>query len=296
MSIPESQLRTWSHQGSITQSSITYNTIKNALESADNPYSGKNYKIFLQGSYGNDTNIYSESDVDIVIQLDDIFESDVSSLPDYQTKALYATYPDSMYTYANFKNDVLSVLNKKYGNQASSGDKALHISAHGNRRNADVVVAIQFRRYYKFNGIYDQSYDEGICFYDAAWQRIVNFPKHHSKNLTAKHQMSQGWLKPMIRVMKNLREKLVDDKKLASSVAPSYYLEGLLYNVPADLFTTSHEDCFINCINWIQKADKDKFVCANEQYYLLRDGSPITWRASKCEEFLSATIELWNEW
>ena len=62
MGIPESQLERWSHQGSITQSSETYNTIRNVLDDAASPYAGKDYTIFLQGSYGNDTNIYAESD------------------------------------------------------------------------------------------------------------------------------------------------------------------------------------------------------------------------------------------
>ena len=67
MPIPESQLETWSHQGSITQSSNTYNAIKSVLEANTTPYAGKNFKVFLQGSYGNDTNIYAESDVDIMV-------------------------------------------------------------------------------------------------------------------------------------------------------------------------------------------------------------------------------------
>ncbi len=41
MAIPESQLDTWSSQGSVTQSQTTYATIKNALESAEAPYAGK---------------------------------------------------------------------------------------------------------------------------------------------------------------------------------------------------------------------------------------------------------------
>jgi hypothetical protein len=55
MAIPEAQLDTWSHQGSVTQSATTYNSIKNILEAKDSPYSGKNFTVFLQGSYGNDT-------------------------------------------------------------------------------------------------------------------------------------------------------------------------------------------------------------------------------------------------
>ena len=75
MAIPESQLETWSHQGSVTQSSNTYNTIKSVLEASTTPYADKNFEVFLQGSYGNDTNIYAESDVDIVIRLDDCFHT-----------------------------------------------------------------------------------------------------------------------------------------------------------------------------------------------------------------------------
>jgi hypothetical protein len=43
MPIPESQLETWSHQGSITQSSNTYNSIKNVLEASTTPFAAKNF-------------------------------------------------------------------------------------------------------------------------------------------------------------------------------------------------------------------------------------------------------------
>jgi len=296
MSIPESQLKTWSHQGSIAQSSVTYNAIKNILEASDTPYADKSYKVFLQGSYGNDTNIYAESDVDIIIQLNDCFQHDLSSLPDDQKKSFHVVYSNVTYTHVDFKRDVLSVLKDAYDEDVIPGDKAIKIATNGSRRNADVVVAIQFRRYYKFNGIYDQRYDEGICFYDSSSQRIANYPKQHSENLTTKHKNASQWFKPMVRVLKNMRGKLIDDKMIASDVAPSYYLEGLLYNVPDEKFSTSHVDCFVNCINWIQKADRSTFVCANEQYYLLRENSPVTWRTANCDEFLSTVIKLWEHW
>ncbi|MFY9570824.1 MAG: nucleotidyltransferase [Blastocatellia bacterium] len=298
MSIPESQLDTWSHQGSITQSCTTYNTIKNRLEAAQrgNPYAAKNYKVFLQGSYGNDTNIYAESDVDIVIKLNDCFRHDLNELPNDQKEAFKAAHSDATYTHVDFKRDVLSVLEAEYGQDVNPGDKAINIAANGSRRKADVIAAIQYRRYHKFLSISSQVYDEGICFFNGAGNCIANYPKQHSDNCTKKHQNTLQWFKPMVRVFKNLRGKLIAKGMIASGVAPSYYLEGLLYNVPDDLFTTSYADCFANCINWIRKADKTKFVCANEQYYLLWEDSPVTWRASKCDEFLTAAIELWNHW
>ena len=101
----------------------------------------------------------------------------------------------------------------------------------------------------------------------------------------------------MVRVLKNLRSKLVADGNLSAGIAPSYYLEGLLYNVPSDKFGRSYSDCFINAMNWIQsEADKDKLVCANEQYYLLWNGSHTSWEKANANAFLNAAIEAWNDW
>lgn len=296
MGIPESQLETWSHQGSITQSSSTYNTIKSVLEAAENPYAGKNYKVFLQGSYGNDTNIYAESDVDIVIQLNDCFRHDLNELPDDQKAAFQAAYSNATYTHAEFKKDVLSVLKAKYGFHIKPGEKAIHIAANSSRRPADVIAAVQYRRYYKFLSTSNRIYEEGICFFNASGACIANYPKQHSSHCTAKHRNTWKRFKPMVRVLKNLRERLIAEKMISNGDAPSYYLEGLLYNVANDKFTTSYQDCFVNCINWIQNADRSKFVCANEQYYLLWDDSPVSWQAAKCDAFLHAAVELWNHW
>jgi hypothetical protein len=296
VAIPESQLDTWSHQGSITQSSNTYNSIKTTLEATDTPYSGKSYKVFLQGSYGNDTNIYSESDVDIVIRLDDCFQHDLSQLPAEQQDAFRSSYSDATYTHKNFKSDVLSVLSSKYGGDVDSGKKAIAIAASGSRRKSDVIAAIQYRRYHKFRSTSDQSYDEGMCFYTNSGIQIANYPKQHSENLTSKHQSTSKWFKPMARILKNMRSRLITEGMLENEVAPSYYLEGLLYNVLNDKFGNSYEDTFVNAINWILEADRSKFVCANEQYYLLFEDSPVTWRAEKCDKFLDAAVDLWKQW
>jgi tRNA nucleotidyltransferase (CCA-adding enzyme) len=75
MAIPESQLTTWSSQGSVIQSAQTYGTIKLALESKSTTYADKDYEIFLQGSYGNDTNVYADSDVDVIIKINALFSA-----------------------------------------------------------------------------------------------------------------------------------------------------------------------------------------------------------------------------
>ncbi len=86
---------------------------------------------------------------------------------------------------------------------------------------------------------------------------------------------------------------MVDDGMIGAGVAPSYFIEGLLYNVPDNLFVTSRVNSFVNTLNYLLKADRSKFVCANEQYYLLRD-TPVTWSSADCDQFLGALQNFWG--
>ena len=45
------------------------------------------YESFLQGSYGNDTNVYSDSDVDVVMRLDSVFYYDLSRMTESERAA-----------------------------------------------------------------------------------------------------------------------------------------------------------------------------------------------------------------
>src|SRR5262245_11948209 len=110
MAIPESQLDTWSHQGSITQSSNTYQSVRRALLDQDSGYADKAFEVFLQGSYGNDTNIYAESDVDIVIRLDSTFRSNKHQFDALTLQAYQSHFSDATYTLSEFKDAVVAHL------------------------------------------------------------------------------------------------------------------------------------------------------------------------------------------
>lgn len=297
MAIPEAQLEIWSHQGSVTQSAATYKTIRNALENPNANYHGRSYSIFLQGSYGNDTNIWAESDVDIVIMVDDVYFEDIVELSPAEREAYDSVTTTGSYQYNTFKQDVIDVLTDAFGDHVKVGSKAISIAANGGRRKADVLVAMEYRRYFNFKSLEDFSCVKGICFFTADGVKVVNYPKQHSENLTEKHQSTNQWLKPMVRVVKNLRGRLIDDGFLKAGEAPSYYIEGLLYNVPNDKFGGSLGNCFVNAINWIEsEADKGNLVCANEQYYLLRSNAHECWEPADADKFLKAAINLWKSW
>jgi Nucleotidyltransferase domain len=297
MPIPESQLVTWSHQGSVTQSKDTYSTIKRALENANAYYTSRNFEVFLQGSYGNDTNIIGESDVDVVIRFDGAFYHDLSELPTEQQNAFKAYFSDGTYPYSTFKDHVQKALEAAFGSSVKPARKAIKIEANGSRRNADAVVAFEYRRYYKFNAEPDQRFDIGIALLTSDNTRIANYPKQHSENCTTKHQATGSNFKPLVRIFKNMRVKLVADGLIGKGVAPSYFIEGLLYNVPDNNFLGSYGNMVFNILTWLRATtDRTKFVCANKQYYLLRSNDPVCWPIANGEQFINAVIRLWNNW
>ena len=297
MAIPETQMDTWSHRGSVTQSSTTYQTVRNALNASTAVYADKSFEVLLQGSYGNDTNIYAESDVDVVIRLNSIFGYGIGDLPPEQQAAFHQAHPGSAgYTFAEFKQGVITRLSTAFGAKAvTPGSKAIKVEASASRRSSDVIACYQYRRYTRFVSATDYEYTPGVTFAAAPGAYIINYPKIHAESLTTKHQATNQWFKPMVRIMKNMRSRLVDRDIIASSTAPSYFVEGMLWNVPNDKFGTSYGDTFCNCINWLRQIDKSKLVCANQQFWLFGGGN-VQWNLSDCDRFLNATSALWNEW
>jgi hypothetical protein len=125
MPIPESQLKTWSHQGAITTAKATADSVKHALDSFENWPEGVEFEVYFQGSYKNDTNIRGDGDVDVVAQLNSTFYSNLS---DEQKGILRLT--SASYSWSDFKADVLKALKGYYGqNTVSEGNKSIKIRA-----------------------------------------------------------------------------------------------------------------------------------------------------------------------
>lgn len=293
MTISETQLATWSKQGPTSQFTSTYDTLRGVLNDPYSPYYSKEFRIFLQGSYKNDTNVYGDSDVDVVVRLDSVFYTDLDQLPTEDKVRFDAQRTPGEYTIAEFKQSVLSWLIKHYGSSVNPGKKAIFIKGNGTRRDADVLVCAKLRRYYSFPASGSPRYVDGICFFLPDGTRVENFPEKHSDNCTTKHQSTRLWFKHTVRIFKNLRNTMAGAGMIEDGLAPSYFIEGLLYNVPASQFGGSEQTNFIDVLNWLRAADRSNFVCANEQFYLLRR-SIVTWPPENCEKFLDACKRYWD--
>lgn len=295
MAIPEAHLATWSHQPPPAPSRDTYARVKGVLAEAGAPFAGRGPEIYLQGSYGNDTNVVRESDVDVVASIPTTFFHNAATLPVVQYQAFERAFPtNSNYTYGQYKAEVAAWLHARFGN-VRTGSKAVHIPAGQNRRDCDVLPAFEYRHYRRFFSEADKSVETGVCFYLPNGTRIVNFPQQHAANCTAKHQATNEWFKPTVRIYKNIRNYLVERRRLQDGIAPSYFIEGMLYNVPNPTFGTSFASTLLGAHNFIYYADRSAFRCANGIHPLLGN-SPVSWTVANCDTFLGAFADLWNGW
>ena len=298
MAIPEAQLETWAHQGAITTSKKTADCVKQILKS-DSVLKDKDFDLYLQGSYKNDTNIRGDSDVDIVAQLNTTFGFDLSRLGEEEIRMFRQAYPDATYQWKEFRKDVLKAILGYYGNNnIAEGDKAIKVIQMPGYLAADIVVCIHYRKYAYFNGPKNQSYIDGIKFYTRKEGRvIVNYPKEHYENGKTKNSTghTSGWYKPAVRTFKNARSFLIDHDIITNDQAPSYFIECLIYNAPDENFGKTYQDSYYNILSWLNTAELHAFRCQHEQGNLFGN-TPEQWNISDANSIIEAWIQLWNNW
>jgi hypothetical protein len=283
MPISESQLDTWSRQGAVTTSITTHESVRHALAKA-NWRDGLSYEVYLQGSYKNDTNIYGESDVDIIIEMTSTF---YSNLTDEDKGKLGIT--QASYSVIDFKRDVLQVLKGYYGDgQVTEGNKSLGIKPNSGRLSADVIACATYRWYRSL-----ELDTNGITFWAKDNNQIISYPRLHSEKCTSKNRSTDDRFKPTVRVLKNARSYLNDQGSLDMKLAPSHFIECLTYSLPDNKFETSYQSTLYNILIWFVGFDFNKVTFPSVDKSLFGNGYG-QWPIDNAKKFMTALTQLWN--
>jgi hypothetical protein len=191
-------------------------------------------QIFSQGSYRNNTNVKKDSDVDICVRCMDTCMCDFSQAPgaSFQTTGMLP----ASYLYPQFKNEVEAALVEHFGEDGvTRGKKAFDVHPNGYRVDADVVPAIEHRRYF-YNWRNQIDYHSGTEFYPDNGGTIVNWPHQHYENGVEKNKATGNRFKFITRAMKRLRFRMEGAGIEAAKGIPSYFIECLVYNAPNHCF------------------------------------------------------------
>ena len=291
MADTEKLLSLWAEPPSDTERTRCENAervIKNAIKASD-AIKNRDIRIFVQGSYQNSTNVRKDSDVDICVCLMDTFTTDYHFAPSLSDETLGIS--KTTYTYQHFKNDLEAALIEAFGkSNVQRGNKAFDIRENTYRVEADVVACIEHRRYKQ-----DGSYDSGTSMFPDNGGQIQNWPHHHYDNGVWKNKETGYRFKRLVRIMKNLRNTMVDEGVAAARPIPSFFNECLVWNTPNHLIgandlTTDVRKMLFHLWDSTESQEKSKeWGEINEMKYLFSSAQP--WSREEARAWIHAA---WN--
>ena len=289
MKYTEGTLKSWILPLSQTEEQRVKNTvlmIKNAVASYDK-LSDCTMETFAHGSYAHNTNVRQNSDVDICVMLTSAF---FYNYVDGKTGKDYG-YTTSSITYPDYKFYIIEALKAKFGGDAVTvGNKCINIKANSYHVNADVVPAFQYRDFKIINSTDPTKYVEGIKFIAKDGTAVINYPKDHINNGKQKNNSTNYEYKKLVRIMKHIRNDMVDDGKIDGDKITSFLIECLVWNVPNDIIMENNtwEGTIQNSIAYLWKTINDEkyqeWGEASERLYLFHSGRK--WTAAETKDFL----------
>lgn len=182
-------------------------------------------KVYTKGSYANNTNVRSDSDVDIVVECTEAFYSKTSH---GVNKPITIPYT-GIWTPDKLRKELVLAMETKFGKQVdSTGSTAIQINSTSARVDADVVPCFTYRYYTKTGFI------EGTKIFKKDGSSLVNYPQQQLDNGIAKNKRTNLSYKKGARLLKRIENEMAKEGKFRE--LPSYFMECLAYNCPDEVF------------------------------------------------------------
>lgn len=272
----------------------TYKEVSEALK-ADAEVNAMTYEVYLQGSYANDTNIKAESDVDIVLQLNDHFYYDDHLLSPEHKAIFTQSIQKSNYPYDAYKMSIFNSLRNYFGEQyVEYRGKCIRVKPNQVRISADVIAAWRYKNYHQYSSGPGSAF-EGIRFFNTDnGESVTSYPRIHIENNTKKHQATNEKYKPLVRIYKNIKSHLIDTGAIPKDGASSFCVESLIFNVPNDLFDGDYTYRMVKSLVYLLDAHKNNemknFVCPSRLEYLFNGKQ---WDLQKAKTFLDNVLDIY---
>ena len=273
----EEQLYSWTKPASESEEGKISNAIsmiKDAIDKSEYLKS-KDIEVFVQGSYANNTNVKTRSDVDVNIMLKDTF---YDSYPDGLTREDYG-FVDGTNKFSIYKEEVRKALLSKFETRnIEIGNKSIKIIDNSYRVEADAVPSFQYRNYKYIDSKESDNFVEGVKFFSTSGEEVINYPKKHIENGIVKNTQTKRRFKRVARILKRIRHKMKEDKIEVNQNISSFLIECLVWNVPnktLDNYNT-WEERLKQTIIFLYKETKDFDLCKewreiSELLYLFHD-------------------------
>lgn len=283
----EDKLSGWTGPSSDTEKDKqdrTERMIREAINS-HKPFNNCSLKVFAKGSYANNTNVRSDSDVDIAVECTDALYWEESEEGNHPPGESY----EGIWTPAKLRTELVAAMTAKFPGQVdSSGSTAIQINSSSARVDADVVPCFSFRYYMKYGT------RDGTKIFKKDGSSIVNYPVQQMENGTAKNNATNYAYKKGARLLKRIENAMAADGTFRE--LPSFFMECLAYNCPNHVFShPTWTECLRAMLIHIwdnlqgDEPNEGRWLEVNECFFLFHPGQK--WTRADGHEFAKAA---WN--
>ena len=176
-------------------------------------------KLFVQGSYANNTNVRTQSDVDVAVIQEEVFRPEYR--PSFQSGADYG-FTTASEPSKSFKDEVQECLEYKFGDDVERKNKSIKVHGNTYRKDADTVPCRRYRDYRNDYRKDETNYIGGVVIYPDSGGIIINYPEQHIANGRKKNIDTHQYYKKFVRIMKKMRYLMEDSSNSAFSSAAKY--------------------------------------------------------------------------
>lgn len=283
----EDQLTGWTKPSSNTEKDKQDRTERMIREAIDShaPFDSCSLKIFAKGSYANNTNVRTDSDVDIAVECIDVEYWDEVNQGVHTPGETYK----GIWTPSKLRAELVTAMKAKFPNNVDdSGSTAIQINSSSARVDADVVPCFSYC-YYQEN-----ENRNGTKIFKKDGNSIVNYPIQQIENGTAKNNDTGHAYKKGARLLKRVENEMFKNGDFRE--LPSYFMECLAYNCPNHVFsrltwTERLRAMLLHIWDGLQgdEPNSNRWLEVNECFYLFH--SDQKWTRVDGREFAKAA---WN--
>lgn len=244
-------------------------------------------RLFIQGSYANNTNVRTQSDVDIAVVQEEVFT------PEYRSPSSIYPQSDSDYGFYSvtqeklFKDEVQNCLENKFGYDVERKNKSIKVHGNTYRKDADTVPCRRYRDYREDYSFDENNYVPGIVIYPDHGSRIINYPEQHIENGRKKNNNTNRYYKKMVRIIKKMRYLMCDCGYKEAEDMSSFGLESLLWNLPDSLFTkySSYKYIFSDIVDYLYEHKNE--IAAYKEANGIKELCPLSTDVAKFISFIN---------
>lgn len=224
--------------------------------------------IYLQGSYVNNVYVSDKTKLEVVFELKKISSGDLQKVKKIlNNRDIYVEFD---YSLKDFKEDIYQKFLDEFASQdVLKSNRAIEIVKNKyNPLTVDVLPAFKFIKKDEETGKDIQS----LIIYESITDKyVLSFPALHSFNLDKKDKNTNGAFKKMVRSFRRFTNYLINKEILPIGIAPGYFIDCLLSNVPDNLFKGTLDEMWVKVLNFLKLSNLNPFLCVHKQFKMFNN-------------------------